>query len=213
MKKVLIFVDRDGTLIYDKKCYYGSQKNWRSLIKICSGVVLGIKHLRKIPYSRIYMITNQPGVAIKDLHLLTLKKAHEVSRYILNQLKNKNAKLDGYEVCEHASPSYVKKHKQFTFYKKLVGNFSCMKPKPGMIEKILKKEKLSRKDVKIYVIGDRASDVKTALNAKGFGILVPFRNESKEKSETRKIKNRNVFIAKNFLDAAKIIIKKENYDG
>ena len=210
MKKVMIFLDRDGTLIYDKKYYLGSQKNWRSLIKICSGVVLGIKHLRKIPYSRIYMITNQPGVAIKDFPLLTLKKANEVSRYILNQLKNKNTKLDGYEICEHASPSYVKKHKQFTFDKKLVGNFSCMKPKPGMIEKILKKEKLSRKNVKIYVIGDRASDVKTALNAKGCGIMVPFENEKGEKEKVRKLDSKNKYIAKNFLDAAKFIIKREN---
>ena len=144
MKKVLIFVDRDGTLIYDKKCHYGSQKNWKSLIKILPSVVKGINLLRKIPNVKIYMITNQPGVAIKDLPLLTLKKANEVSRYVLNQLKKKNAGLDGYEICEHASPSYVKKHKQFTFDKKFVGDFHCMKPNPGMIEKILKKEKFSR---------------------------------------------------------------------
>ena len=84
-----------------------------------------------------------------------------------------------------------------------------MKPKLGMIEKILKKENLSRKDVKIYVIGDRESDVKTALNAKGFGILVPFKNELKEKTKTRKIKNKNKYIAKNFLDAARLVVKRE----
>jgi len=209
MKKILIFIDRDGTLIYDKKCYYGSQKNWKSLMQICPGVVQGIKSLMKIPNSKIYMISNQPGVAIKNLHLLTLKRAHEVSKYVLNQLKRKNAKINGYEFCFHTTPLYTKTHKQFTFNKKLVSKCTCMKPKPGMINKILKRERLSRKDVKIYVIGDRVSDVKTALNAKGFGILVPFRNQPKEKIKVRKIKNKKKYIAKSFLDAAKFIVKKE----
>lgn len=209
MKKILIFVDRDGTLIYDKKCHYGSQKNWKALIKICPGIAQGIKLLRKIPNSKIYMISNQPGVAIKDFPLLTLKRAHEVSKYILNQLKKKNSKIDGYEICQHASPSYVRKHKQFNFNKKLVDNFSCIKPKPGMINQILKKEKIPRKDVKIYVVGDRESDVKTALNVKGFGILVPFRNQSKEKNKVSKIKSKNKYIARNFPDAARFISKRE----
>ena len=209
MKKILILVDRDGTLIYDKKCHYGSQKNWKSLIKILPSVVRGINLLRKIPNVKIYMITNQPGVAIKDFPFLTLRRAHEVCKYVLNLLKRKNAKIDGYELCEHASSSYVKSYPKFEFNKKLVGNFSCMKPKYGMINHVLKNEKLNREEIAIYVIGDRFSDVKTALNVKGFGIIVPFANEKREKEKVKKINNKNTFIARNFLDAAKFIIEKE----
>ena len=209
MKKTLIFLDRDKTLIYDKKYYFGSQKNWRSLIKILPYVIDGLRLLKKIQYSKIYIITNQPGVAIKNFPLLTLKRAHEVCRHVLKQLEKRNVKLDGYEICEHVSLSYTKKRSQFTFNKKLVGNFHCMKPNQGMIEKILKKEKLKKEDVNIYVIGDRASDVKTALNAKGFGIIIPFEKEKDEKEKVRKLKNKSTFVAKNFLDAARFIVKME----
>ena len=209
MKKILIFVDRDKTLIYDKKCHYGSQKNWKSLIRILPFVVKGVNLLRKIPNVKIYMITNQPGVAIKDFPLLTLRKSHEVCKYVLSLLKRKNARIDGYEICEHAPPSYVKAYPEFKFHKNLIGNFSCMKPKTGMINNVLKNEKLNRKETTIYVIGDRFSDVKTALNVKGFGIIVPFANEKGEKEKVKKINNKNTFIAKSFLDAAKFVVKRE----
>lgn len=210
-KKILIFLDRDGTLIYDKKCYYGSQKSWRSLIKFCSGVASGIKLLRKKLDAKVCIITNQPGVAVKELPLLTLKRAHEVTKFIIKKLKQKGAKIDDYEVCEHAPLFYIKSHPKFSFDKELVGDFGCIKPKPGMIDKILRKEKIKKKDIKsIYVIGDRVSDVKTALNVNGFGILVPFSKESKEKTKFKTIKSKNKYLAKNFLDAANFIIKKES---
>lgn len=210
MIPVLICVDRDGTIDYDKKYHLGHQRNWESKVRVLPNIVKGLKLLRKIPNSKIYMITNQPGVAIKEFPLLTEKKVHEVCQYILKQLNKKGVSLDGYEFCGKASPSYVKRHPQFTFDKKLVGNFSCIKPKPGMIENIMKKEKLGR-STKIYVIGDRFSDIKTALNAGGFGILVPFKNEPGEKEKVEKLKIKNRYIAKDFLDAAHFIKKNENH--
>lgn len=212
MKKILIFVDRDGTLIYDKKYHLGRQKNWKSKIRFLPNVIRGLKLLNKNLKPNIYMITNQPGVAIKNFPLLTLEKAHKVSLYVMKLLKKKGVSLKGYDVCGKAHPSYVKKRSKFEFDKKLIGNFSCIKPRPGMIKTILKNEKLSKKQVKIYVIGDRFSDVKTGLNAKGCGIIVPFKNEPLEKEKVEKIKNKNKYIAKNFLDAAKIIIKRESYN-
>lgn len=207
MMPVLICIDRDGTLDYDKKYHLGHQRNWKSKIKFLRYVTRGLKLLRKIPNSKIYIITNQPGVVIKEFPLLTEKRVREVCQYILKQLGKKGVSLDGYEFCGKASPSYVKKHPQFTFDKKLVGNFSCIKPKPGMIEKIMRKEKLGR-STKIYVIGDRFSDVKTALNIKGFGIIVPFKNEPGEKEKVEKLKSKNKYIAKDFLDAARFIVKR-----
>ncbi len=209
VKKILIFLDRDGTLIYDKKCYYGSQKNWKSLIRLCQGVVSGIKLMRNIPNSKVYIISNQPAVAVKELPLLTMKRAIEVSKFVMGQLEKKGARIDDHEVCEHAPKSYVKSHPHFSFDKKLIGNFDCMKPNPGMINKIMKREKLSKKDVKIYVVGDRVSDVKTAFKVKGCGILIPFSKESKEKIGFKKIKNKNKYLAKNFLDASRFIVKQE----
>ena len=57
---------------------------------------------------------------------------------------------------------------------------------------------------KIYFIGDRASDVKTAQNVNGTGILVPYKKEPGEKIKTRKLKGKKI-IKKTFLEAINFI--------
>ena len=214
MKKLLICVDRDGTIDYDKKqrpkYHLGRQRDWKSKVRFIESAIEGLKLLRKkLPNAKIYMISNQPGIAVKEFPLLTEKKSHEVFQYILKKLEKRGVNFNGYEFCGKASPSYVKRHTQYTFDKKLVGNFSCFKPNPGMIKDILKKEKLKRKDTKMYVLGDRSSDVKTAHKIGGFGILVPFIYQPEEKNKVKKLKNRKKYIARNFLGAARFIIKRE----
>ena len=211
-KNILICIDRDGTLIYDDSYHLGSQKNWKSLIRILPNIIRGLKLLRKnIPESKIYFITNQPGVGIKQFPLLTNKKAHEVCEYILKKFAEKGFKFDGYEVCSKASPEYVKRKKgKYTFNKRFVGNYSCIKPKAGMIKSILKKENLLEKDTEIYVVGDRKSDIQTALNINGFGILVPFVNRPEEKNKVKRLKSNKIYLSKEFLDACKFIIKRYN---
>ncbi len=212
-KQLLIFVDRDATLVYDKiirpKHHLGRQRDWKSKVGFIKSAVKGLKLLRKkLPRAKIYVISNQSGVAIKEFPLLTEKRAHEVFQYILKKLEKKGVVVDGYELCMKASLDYVKTHPQFTFDKRRIGNFACRKPNTGMIKSILRKEKIKRSQVKIYVIGDRASDVKTALNINGFGILVPFM-ENKEVEKLKKLKGRKKHIANNFLSASRFIIKRE----
>ena len=75
-KNILIGIDRDGTIIYDKKLHLGSQRNWKSKIKFLSGTISGLKTLKKnIPEAKVYMVTNQPGVAVKNFPLLNKKRA------------------------------------------------------------------------------------------------------------------------------------------
>ena len=103
----LVCLDRDGTLVYDNKCNLGSQSDWKEKVKILPHVIKGIKELNKIPNIKIYIITNQPGVAVKEFKLLTKKRAHEVCKYILNKIK-KQTHLDGYFLCTGASKKYAK---------------------------------------------------------------------------------------------------------
>jgi len=78
-----------------------------------------------------------------------------------------------------------------------------------MIRSILKKEKLKKNQTKIYVIGDRVSDVKTAHKIGGFGILVPFVYQPEEKLKVKKLKSKKKHVARDFLNAARFIIKRE----
>jgi histidinol-phosphate phosphatase family protein len=208
MKNVLICTDRDGTLIHDKKYNLGHQKNWQELVKILPTVIQGIELLNKLPNSKIYITTNQPGVAVKQFPLLTQDKAEQVCKFTMLKLKEKGAKIQGCEVCGHASRAYQKKRKEFKFEEKYICDCKCIKPKPGMIFTALKKSKFDPKTTSIYMIGDRATDIQAAHNVKGIGIYIPYKDTPDQTSAFKKIKFK-FHKAKNFLQAAKLIIKLE----
>jgi len=135
VKKTLICIDRDGTLIHDEKyhLFLGKDNDWPSKARILPGVIDGLKKLRNIPGSSIYMITNQPGVAIRDYPLLTVEKAHEVCRYVVNKIREMGTVIDGYFLCPHATPEYVSKKPGVNFDAKLVHECKCLKPAMGMV--------------------------------------------------------------------------------
>ena len=209
--KALICIDRDGVLLHDEKYYLGKTHDWKKKMRILPGVVEGIKKLNKLPDVAIYMITNQPGVAVKNFKLLTLERAHQVCQAVVDRLKKRGAISKGYFLCAHASPTYTKRKVDFKFHKSLICNCSCIKPNPGMVFDALEAEGITADKAHIYVIGDRDTDVQTALNIGGIGVHVPFINEpEQEKKVKRKYKdNKKVYLAKDFKDAANFIYRRE----
>ena len=206
MKKILVCVDRDGTLIYDNKYHLGRTDDWKSKIKILPTVIEGLRLLRTLPNVAIYIITNQPGVAIREFPLLTLDRAREVNRHILTEITKMGGQIDGYFLCPHANLQYVKKKANYHFDENMVCDCECEKPKSGMVFDALKSERLTREEAILYVIGDRSSDVETALNINGTGILIPFENEPRHFEKIKKLDQTNVYIARDFLDAAQFIV-------
>ena len=206
MKKILVCVDRDGTLIYDNKYHLGRTDDWKSKIKILPTVIEGLRLLRTLPNVAIYIITNQPGVAIREFPLLTLDRAREVNRHILTEIAKMGEQIVGYFLCPHANLQYVKKKTNYHFDENMVCDCECEKPKSGMVFDALKSERLTREEAILYVIGDRSSDVETALNINGTGILIPFENEPRHFEKIKKLDQTNVYIARDFLDAAQFIV-------
>jgi len=213
-KHILICIDKDGTIDYDDHFHLGHQRNWKSKLHLLDNVAKGIKWLNKIPGVKIYIITNQPGVAVKNYPLMTYERAEEVCEYVIDRLGGYEAHIHGYEICGKASLKYVKEKKEqksgFIFDSKNVGDFSCIKPEIGLVKRALKKEGWVLENTNIYVIGDRKSDVECGLNAKGYGILVPFGNRMEESGKVKNLKSRKKYIAKDFLDACRFIIKHED---
>ena len=71
-------------------------------------------------------------------------------------------------------------------------------------------ENITADNTDVYVIGDRASDVLTALNIDGFGILIPFNNEPDEEEKIRKMDDqRQIYIARDMIEAAEFISNRE----
>ncbi|MGK0209027.1 MAG: histidinol phosphatase-like enzyme [Patescibacteria group bacterium] len=216
-KNILVCIDRDGTLMYDGGSYHlGRQKNWKSMVKVLRGSISAIKELRKIDLVKIFMVTNQPGVAITNFPLLTRKKALEVCEYFLEILKSKGAAVDGFEMCGKSSIEYYNNRKdRYTFDMSLVGKFACAKPRAGMISNILKELKWKKSETSIYVLGDRLSDVKTGLAIDGIGIYVPFSGKEEEVTFVKQYMKRyptrsgKIYVSDGIVDAARYVVRQE----
>ena len=213
MIKTLICIDRDGTLIHDTRdhLFLGKDDGWRSQVRILPLVIEGLKRFNALPSSAIYMITNQPGVAVRDYPHLTEARAHEVCSHVIEAIRSCGVIMDGYFLCPHANPAYVKKHPRLTFDSNLVHDCHCMKPSPGMVYEALRANHSTLENVHLYVIGDRATDVETALSAGGTGILIPFVNEPGEREKVSALAMPNrTFIADNMEEAAEFIADRES---
>lgn len=200
---VLVFTDRDGTLNRDENYYLGSNSNWREQVEILEGVVEGLLEINKIPESRLYIITNQTGVAMKKFPELDFTRMWEVNGYICDLLRKEGVWIDGVYACPYVDNQYIKRKKGVVFDPKYVHErHPDIKPNPGMVKKALR----GIDNPEIYVIGDRITDVQTALNIGGTGILVESSktNELGDKEKLDKLEGKT-YLAKNFLDAARYI--------
>ncbi len=212
MKRPLICVDRDGTLIYDshEHLYLGRDNDWKTKVRILPHVVEGLQLLKSIPDAAIYMITNQPGVAVLDFALLTPERAHEVCKYVMKQINKHGGHIDGYFLCTHVSRDYVAKHPNLNFDEKYIGDCDCMKPGLGMVFDALAADNITRRNANIYVIGDRMTDVETALNIGGIGILVPSEGQPGESEKIEALGDpKHTYIVRTFLEAAGIVVALE----
>jgi len=71
-------------LINDTKDHFflGRDEDWNSKVEVLPYAIDGLRLLKGVPNSAIYMITNQAGVGMSDFPLLTMGRAHEVCRYV-----------------------------------------------------------------------------------------------------------------------------------
>ena len=160
-----LFLDRDGVLIdwkdytmktEDAKLISGSDK----IIKECNK--------KKVP---IILITNQGRIG---LGLQNWDSFAKIQKKIINELANKNAKIDGVIACPHHPLAKEGKYKH--------KNHPCRKPNGGMF---LVAKKLFKIDLKkSWMVGDKINDLKAA-NSKGlkqgFLVLTGYGKEEKEK--------------------------------
>lgn len=213
MKSVLIHFDRDGTLIVDPGNFPGSREYPASQIQLMPGVVEGLRLLReKLPESKLVIATNQSGVARRKISAQDIEQVNARVQELTG-----NA-FDGVYYCEHVPQSYVDDVRQrkgdvpldFSFVK----DCPDYKPGTGMLEKAAK-DVLGRKlhECAHYVVGDRGSDVQTALNAGGIGVFVPSdektRSHAGEAEVLAKTHPGRVLIADNFLHAVQLILERE----
>jgi histidinol-phosphate phosphatase family protein len=178
-----VFLDRDGTMIYDKN-YLSSPEQ----VKLYVYCAQSINKLRKAGF-KIIVVTNQSGIARGIFSLDDLKKIH---KKFISLLKNQGAKIDGLYFCPHTDED----------------NCECRKPKLGMVLAAAKEHNLDLK--KSYFIGDSVRDYIVGENMGGKGILIRTGSGKKQEKKIKEEKIKPFAVCNTLKDAVNVILKREN---
>ncbi len=185
MKRVAVFLDRDGTINYDSDYLCDEAK-----LELLPGSADGIKLLNDAEFLTI-VCTNQSGIARGYFSEDKLQQIHEKLKILL---KEKGAFLDEIFYCPHHSDFGNEKYKK---------DCDCRKPKPGMIYKSLQKYDIDLQ--KSYVVGDKIADILFGKNLglKTILVLTGYGQESFKRLDNS---SQPDFVAKNLKEACEIIV-------
>jgi len=144
MKKA-IFLDRDGTINYDKH-YVHKIEDWEFI----PGAVEGLKLLSDEGYLLI-IITNQSGIS---RGYYTVKELDILHNYLIKHLKERDIHITKIYFCPHHPKD----------------DCSCRKPAQGMINQAVKELDIDLGES--FCIGDKTCDIKLGKDAGCTTILV-----------------------------------------
>ncbi|MCA6071052.1 MAG: HAD-IIIA family hydrolase [Endomicrobium sp.] len=180
VKKSAVFLDRDGTLIFDRNYLNSPQQ-----VKLYSFAAESINKLRTAGF-KIIIVTNQSGIG---RGMITEEELEKVNKKFISLLKIAGAKIDGLYYCPHIDSD----------------NCCCRKPKTGMVMQGSKDFSIDLK--KSYTIGDSARDYLLGFNMGGKGILVLTGHGKKQQIKVSKEKIKPFAVCKTLKQAVDLIIK------
>ena len=203
MEKILIGLDRDGTIIKDVGPL-GKEKNWHEQIEFLDNAINGLKWFNTDKRIKLMVGTNQSWVAYGDYSENNVKEVHESLDKIL---QSNGVVVNSWQYCPYVSIDYAIEHginlENNYVLSKSDSRLRLRKPEIGMLEKAAEEWGLELKDFsKIFFIGDRESDVMTGINAGGIGILINPKIKCKYYMEPGNITARNLY------EAAEWIMKR-----
>ena len=150
--KPAVFLDRDGT-INEQMGYI----NHLCRFQLLPGAAQAIKKLNDAAIP-VVVISNQSGLARGYFPEELLLAVHEKMNTLLAK---EGAHVDGIYYCPHHPEA---KEDRFR------ASCNCRKPKPGLV--LQAAEEMGLDPQSSYVVGDRWSDIKTAVNCGATSILV-----------------------------------------
>ena len=154
---IAVFLDRDGTVNVEQE--YLSSPDQLQLLPRTSEAIRTLNTLGM----RVFIITNQSGVARGYYTEEAVGRVHEALRSLLKQ---EGALIDDFFYCPHLPGAANKRYDL---------ECDCRKPKPGMLFQAAEKYSVDLR--RSFVIGDRCIDVAagkrvgagTVLVATGYG--------------------------------------------
>jgi len=137
-KKTAIFLDRDGTVIYD----VGYPKD-PGEVQLLPGVVEALSKLQKYGFYLV-IVSNQSGVG-RDI--ITKEEAKQVHDKVISILNENGVRLDAAYYCPHLPEDMCQ----------------CRKPMPELLFRAAKEFDIDL--VNSFMIGDKQIDIEAGKNA------------------------------------------------
>ncbi len=168
-KKLLLVLDRDGTLIDDVP-YIGKEKYWKEQIKIKKEVVDLINHIQTKYNTFKVVISNQQGVA---RGYFSIKMVEKINKHIDTLLRKNGIVIDNWQFCPDIDKGYADSMKKMQFKPEFIKSETKRKPSIEMLNEALEQLNKNLKDFdRILVFGNSKDDANLAknLNAAYIGI-------------------------------------------
>lgn len=163
-KKILVCIDRDGTLISEQE-FLGKESNWRDKIVLKEPVVHFLEYLQTKYTTTNIVVSNQSGIARKYFNK---NRVEEINKYLNIKLVNNNIKVKNWKYCPDVDSKYAQSQ-DTEFDQKFIKPTTKRKPSTAMVLDALEEINNQIEDFdEILVIGDRHEDEGLAknLNAK-----------------------------------------------
>jgi histidinol-phosphate phosphatase family protein len=179
-KKPAVFLDRDGTVIFDRNYLRKPEQ-----VKLYVRAADSINKLRNAGF-KIIVVTNQSGIARGMFSENDLAK---VNKRFVWLLKKSGAKIDALYYCPHADEDKC----------------LCRKPLAGMVFRAAKEHNIDLE--KSYTVGDSIRDYLLGFNAGAKGIMVLTGHGKKQIQKIKIQKIKPLAVLKNLEQAAEFIVK------
>ena len=171
-EKILVIIDRDGTLIEDQN-FLGRHNTWKENVKLNKNVVDVISYIQTKTNAINIVLTNQAGVA---RGYFDCKRVEEINSYIAHLLKESNVVIHNWQYCPDVDSDYAESNEIY-FKKEFIRKKTRRKPNPDMVFDALTDLNMELGDFsKIIVIGDRHEDEDLAKKINAYYIDVKGKN-------------------------------------
>lgn len=160
-KKILLCIDRDGTLIKDTN-FLGKNDSWKNEIEYNNDVINFLIYTQTRFNTTKIVVSNQLGVA---LNLFNCARVEEINQYLNKHLFGRGLKIDNWQYCPYADENYFRNHPEKRFNPVYIKKETKRKPNIEMLIDGLNSINKNISDFeKIVVIGDSEDDAKLAIN-------------------------------------------------
>jgi len=170
-----VFVDKDGTLV--ENVPYNVDP---ALIQLTPGAALGIRQLRAQGY-RIFVVSNQPGVALGYFRAIELDAVEERLRELVP--------IDGFYYCPHRPDA----------------GCLCRKPSAAMLKRAACEHRLRLSEC--WMVGDILDDIEAGRRAGCRTVLIDNGNETEWEVTADRVPH---YVARHLAQAAAFILEEEH---